>query len=118
MVVGDSDVRLYSSASVSKSDLYESIRSFFTSEQLNYLRGEIQFNLYIGLKIDTTTGRVVDVYYDFPYDSKYTSIPPSTYHNIELLIKEHLRFYLTDAASQFTHGYEDWEINFYDYNPL
>lgn len=53
----------------------------------------------------STTGYIDDVYFEFDNTEPYATIPVSVYRNIELGIKEKVRFTLTNERKKLNYIY-------------
>ena len=62
----------------------------------------------IALIIDTGTGDVSEVIYEFHDKSPYAGVGVSVYRELELSIKENLRFTLTDHGKQLNYAMLTW----------
>ena len=68
--------------------------------------------LYIILHINSTTGKVDDVMFNFVTWESFAKIPVSTYRKIELEIKEKLLYNLTDDGKKLNYIYTWNSIEF------
>jgi hypothetical protein len=64
--------------------------------------------IVITLIIDTETGKVSEVIYEFPNASPYTLMPVFMYHKLELALKDNLRFTLTDHGKRLNYAMLTW----------
>lgn len=60
---------------------------------------------FIIMHINSTTGYIDDVYFEFDNTEPYATIPVSVYRNIELGIKEKVRFTLTNEGKKLNYIY-------------
>ena len=60
---------------------------------------------FIIMHINSTTGYIDDVYFEFDNTEPYAIIPVSVYRNIELGIKEKVRFTLTNEGKKLNYIY-------------
>ncbi len=113
----EDDFNPHTGANLSKLDAYETIKDFFSQEQLAYLRTETRYNLFINMTIEPSTGRIADVFFSFPLDAKYKTISPEVFRQIEQFLKENMSFTMTDQGRKLVYAFKLFDINFYDYTP-
>ena len=88
---------------------HQIVRNGFSAEEKNRLkRGEI---LWFTLIICPDTGSVKEVHFEFRPDSGYGTIPVSTYRQIELELKDRIRFTPTDFGRSLNFIYRGWSID-------
>jgi hypothetical protein len=78
------------------------VNAAFTAAQKQTITDE---ELYIVMYINTETGKIDDVYFDFSNIGPYAYIPVSVYRNIELAIKENVQEVLTDEGRKLNFIY-------------
>jgi len=83
---------LYSSQSMTDEELLAMVHGVFSSQQRTTLKGH---SIIIGLRIDSSTGKVADVYFHFFRNKPAANIPVETYRAIELAIKQKFTVTLT-----------------------
>jgi len=76
---------LFSGQSMTKSQLEVLVYRKFSSAQKTSLRGK---SIIIGLRVDTSTGRVADVFFEFIRTEPFMNIPVETYRAVELALKQ------------------------------
>jgi hypothetical protein len=90
----------YSGESMTKEQVETMIIGKFTFAQKATLGGKF---LWIEGLVDTSTGRVVDVYFTFGRNTPFVNIPVETYRSIELAIKQ--QFTVTVSAEGLRRNY-------------
>jgi len=84
------------------------VRNGFSAEEKNRLiRGE---KLGLTFIICPDTGNIKEVHFRFRPDSGYGTIPVSTYRQIELELKDRIRFTPTDFGRSLNFIYRGWSI--------
>ncbi|MFV0546850.1 MAG: DUF5043 domain-containing protein, partial [Bacteroides sp.] len=89
-----------------KPKCYSIVNNAFASFDKNRLRGE---ELMILLYIDSTTGKVADVEFNFVTVNPFSTVPLSIYRNIELEIKKHIYFIPTPEGNKLNFLFHFWE---------
>lgn len=77
----------------------------FTTEQKLRVKGR---DVYIVMCINTDTGKVDEVNFEFVNFGGYATIPVSVYRKIELEIKKNIWFKLTDEGRKLNYIYQWW----------
>ena len=77
----------------------------FSKEQAELLNGE---DLFIFLRVSSTTGKVTDVYFKFMTWEKYTEIPLDVFREMELKMKNELHFEITELGKSLTYSALFW----------
>lgn len=86
----------------SKVQVANVVNSSFTDTEKQRIQ-DVYF--FIIMHINSTTGYIDDVYFEFDNTEPYATIPVSVYRNIELGIKEKVRFTLTDEGKKLNYIY-------------
>ena len=80
----------------------------FTTEQKLRVKGR---DVYIIISINTDTGKVDEVNFEFVNFGGYATIPVSVYRKIETEIKKNIWFVLTDEGRKLNYIYQWWAID-------
>lgn len=86
----------------SKMQIANVVNSSFSNAEKQQIQG-IYF--FIIMHINSTTGYIDDVYFEFDDDEAYVTIPVSVFRKIELGIKEKVKFTLTDEGKKLNYIY-------------
>ena len=78
----------------------------FSPEQASTFVGP--WRLSIILNISSSTGCITDVYFEYINLSNYTNIPISVYRDIELRLKEEVKFEVTEYGEKLTYCFLSW----------
>ena len=92
----------------SKPKAFEIVNRAFSAEQKAQLQGD---ELLIGLYIDSQTGKIADVVFDFPAVAgmdNYHTIPVSVYRQIEVELKKNVWFTPTEEGKNLSYIYMFW----------
>lgn len=65
-------------------------------------------SMIVGLYINSTTGKIVDVEFSFPTWFPYKDVPIPVYRDIELKLKENVWFIPTEAGKNLNYIYLFW----------
>ena len=103
-VMPDAGIQLTTHASwlANEEKVKNIVNAAFTAAQKQTITDE---ELYIDMYINTETGKIDDVYFDFSNIGPYAYIPVSVYRNIELAIKENVQEVLTDEGRKLNFIY-------------
>lgn len=85
------------------------INEIFSDEEKVLLSGS-EFNII--LYINSETGRIDDVCYNFDLSDPFAYIPVSTYRKLELELKENIAFELTDEGRKLNYIFYWFEYKF------
>ncbi len=85
------------------------VNGLFTSQQKAQLRGKFVF---IELKIDSSTGRIADVYFRIERNGPFANIPVETYRSIEQSLKQNLTFTVTAKGRKMNYLQLSWPQEF------
>ncbi len=85
------------------------VNGLFTSEQKTMLKGKL---MMIFLRIDSSTGKIADVYFSFRRDYPFVNIPVETYRSIELALKQNFTFTTTAQGRKMNYLQLFWEQEF------
>jgi hypothetical protein len=69
-------------------------------------------SLFVEGLVDTSTGRVVDVYFTFGRNSPFVNIPVETYRNIELAIKQQFTVTVSAEGLRWNYIHFSWSPDF------
>lgn len=69
------------------------------------LKGE---SLMVDIKIDTSTGKVIEVEFDFLDDGPFLYVPPAIFRKIETDLKSQIWFTLTPEGRKLNYGGRNW----------
>lgn len=83
---------LLSGQSMTKNEMEATVYEKFASQQRTALKGK---TIIIELIMDTSTGKVVDVYFNFSRRYPFMNIPVETYRAVELALKQKFTVILT-----------------------
>ena len=86
----------------SKKQVANVVNSSFSNAEKQRIQ-DVYF--FIIMHINSTTGYIDDVYFEFDNTEPYATIPVSVYRNIELEIKEKVRFTLTNEGKKLNYIY-------------
>ena len=86
----------------SKVQVANVVNSSFSNAEKQRIQ-EVYF--FIIMHINSTTGYIDDVYFEFDNTEPYATIPVSVYRNIEIGIKEKVRFTLTNEGKKLNYIY-------------
>ena len=86
----------------SKVQVANVVNSSFTDTEKQRIQ-DVYF--FIIMHINSTTGYIDDVYFEFDNTEPYATIPVSVYRKIELGIKEKVRFTLTNEGKKLNYIY-------------
>lgn len=86
----------------SKVQVANVVNSSFTDAEKQRIQ-DVYF--FIIMHINSTTGYIDDVYFEFDNTEPYATIPVSVYRKIELGIKEKVRFTLTNEGKKLNYIY-------------
>ena len=86
----------------SKEQVANVVNSSFSSAEKQRVQ-DVYF--FIIMHINSATGHIDDVYFEFDNTEPYATIPISVYRNIELGIKEKVRFTLTNEGKKLNYIY-------------
>ena len=103
-VVPDEGIELISSASMSENrkECKSIVAAAFTTAQKQTITDE---ELYIVMHINTETGKIDDVCFEFTKNQPYAYIPVSVYRDIEVALKENIQVVLTDEGKKLNFIY-------------
>ncbi len=85
---------------------YEIVNNAFSTVQKASING---VSMFVSLYINSDTGKVIGVEFEFDRDSPYMHIPLSVFRQIELELKRQIWFTLTDAGRRLNYIYLNWE---------
>ncbi|MFI3294475.1 MAG: DUF5043 domain-containing protein [Rikenellaceae bacterium] len=104
----------FNGATIPIGQCYELVKAQLPEPLLEYLSQEVSYHFTININMDSQTGGVVDVYYSFGSESRYVSIPPEVLGKIEKVLRDNLRFRMTDEGRELNYCFFSWTINFHD----
>ncbi|MFV0544884.1 MAG: DUF5043 domain-containing protein [Bacteroides sp.] len=85
---------------------YSIVKNAFESFDKKRLKGK---SLTISLYIDSTTGKVADVEFNFVTFDPFATVPLSIYRNIEVEIKKHIYFRPTSEGNKLNYMFLFWQ---------
>ena len=71
------------------------VSNAFSADEKTRVKGK---KFMVSMTIDTSTGKVIEVDFNFHYSNVFGTIPVSTYRKIELELKDQIWFTLTNAG--------------------
>ena len=90
---------------VSRENIKNIISNAFSRDEKRMIGDE---EIILTMYVNSTTGKIDDITFEFFDDSPYRFIPVSTYRAIELSIKQNIQLTLTDAGRRLNYIYW-WE---------
>lgn len=88
-----------------KSKCYSIVNNAFASFDKKRLKNR---KLMISLYIDSNTGRVMEVEFNFTTTNPFSTVPLSIYRSIELEIKKHIYFIPTPEGNKLNYLFHFW----------
>lgn len=85
--------------------MLEIVDEGFSISQADSLNG---INMFIALRVSSTTGKVTDVYFNYATSTYYEKIPIEVFYNIEKRMKDELLFEITDFGKSLTYSSCGW----------
>jgi hypothetical protein len=101
--------KAFSTSSQTIAETLAMVDNLFTTQQKATLSGK---SMFVSLRIDSSTGKVGDVYFSFFRDGPFTKIPVETYRSIELALKQNLSVTLTPDGRKLTYIQLFWSQKF------
>lgn len=103
-VVPDEGIDLFTDASwlENKQVCQAIVNEKFSQEQKETITGQ---ELFIIMYLNTETGKIDDVCFDFHNDEPYAYVPVSVYRSIEVALKERIQFELTSEGRKLNFIY-------------
>ncbi|MFV0546851.1 MAG: DUF5043 domain-containing protein [Bacteroides sp.] len=89
-----------------KPKCYSIVNNAFASFDKTRLKGR---ELMISLYIDSTTGKIIDVEFNFVTFNPFSTVPLSIYRNIELEIKKQIYFIPTLEGNKLNFIFHFWQ---------
>ncbi|MDR0543840.1 MAG: DUF5043 domain-containing protein [Odoribacteraceae bacterium] len=81
----------------------------FSFAEKEWVKGEM---LLVTMIIDSSTGKVIEVNFEFDKDTPFQQIPPTTFHKIEQQLKTEIWFTVTPAGKELTYCMAHWMHEF------
>lgn len=100
---------LYSSQNMTIDDLKAMVYGKFTFQQRATLRGK---TIIVELRMDTSTGKVGDVYFNFSRNYPFMNIPVDTYRTVELTLKQNFAITVTAEGRKKNYIRLSWRQEF------
>ncbi|MDR2893930.1 MAG: DUF5043 domain-containing protein [Alistipes sp.] len=100
---------VYTDKSLTERQIADMINACFSSQQRVALRDK---HMYYEVRIDTSTGKVADVYFRFDRSGPLMNIPVETYRSIELALKKNLSVTLTAEGRRRNYIQRFWQHKF------
>ena len=108
-IIGNSPNSEYFNSNQTIAQTLAMVNGLFTSQQKAQLRGKFVF---IELKIDSSTGRIADVYFRIERNGPFANIPVETYRSIEQSLKQNLTFTVTAKGRKMNYLQLSWPQEF------
>lgn len=86
------------------------IRNVFTEQQKSVCKGR---SLYVTCYINSETGKIDEVLFEFFKTSGYISVPISVFRQIELNLKKEIQYEITELGKQLDFIYLNLDIEFH-----
>jgi hypothetical protein len=99
----------FTDSSQSVRETIDMIKSCFSTYQKTLLRGK---SMGITVRLDPSSGKIADVYFDFFRDSPFVNIPVETYRSVELALKQNLTITVTDEGRRLNYIELYWSQKF------
>jgi hypothetical protein len=77
----------------------------FSSAEREWVKGKM---LSVKMIIDSSTGKVIEVNFEFSKNSPFQQIPPTTFHKIEQQLKTEIWFTVTPVGKELTYCMAGW----------
>lgn len=85
-----------------KKQVVDVVNSSFSDAEKQRIKDDF---FIIRMYVNSTTGCIDDVYFEFRNDTPYATVPVSVYRKIELELKEKVKFTLTDEGRKLNYVY-------------
>lgn len=107
--LGRSDKLDFSSSSLTIAQTYAVVAGCFTNQQKSALIGKA---MIIECRINPSTGKIEDVYFDFFRNYPFANIPVETYRSVELALKQNLTVTVTAEGQKLNYIQLYWSQKF------